>query len=60
MSSTTKLHPLGKDGPLIPSVGFGLMGVGRAYYGALPSDEERFALLDRAVDIGATFWDTSE
>lgn len=60
MSTTIKLRPLGKDGPLVPSLGFGLMGAGRAYYGALPSDEERFALLDRAVEMGATFWDTSE
>ncbi|KAK9233902.1 putative aldo-keto reductase [Lipomyces kononenkoae] len=56
----SKLHPLGKNGPLVPALGFGLMGMSQPHYGALPSDEERFALLDRAVEIGATFWDTAD
>ncbi len=34
----------------------GLAGV----YGAPPSDEERFKVLDRAVELGETFWDTAE
>lgn len=50
---------LGKDGPTVPALGFGLMGLSIAY-GTAPSDEERFALLDRAAEIGATFWDTAE
>ncbi|KAF5019267.1 hypothetical protein F66182_8720 [Fusarium sp. NRRL 66182] len=50
---------LGKDGPLIPAMGLGLMGMSHSY-GETPSDEERFAVLDRAVEIGATFWDTSD
>ncbi|CRG84802.1 hypothetical protein PISL3812_01997 [Talaromyces islandicus] len=58
--SSSKLHQLGKNGPLVPSLGFGLMGMSSNHYGAYPGDEERFALLDRAVEIGATFWDTSD
>lgn len=29
-------------------------------YGTPPKDEERFAILDRAAEIGATFWGTAE
>jgi aryl-alcohol dehydrogenase-like predicted oxidoreductase len=50
---------LGKDGPLVPALGFGLMGLS-IVYGTVPGDEDRFAVLDRAVELGATFWDTSE
>jgi aryl-alcohol dehydrogenase-like predicted oxidoreductase len=53
-------RPLGRNGPLVPALGFGLMMVTASNYGALPADDERFALLDRAVEIGATFWDSSE
>lgn len=50
---------LGKNGPAVPALGFGLMGMSHSY-GTIPSDEERFALLDRAVELGETFWDSSE
>ncbi|KAI1373878.1 Aldo/keto reductase-like protein [Hypoxylon crocopeplum] len=49
---------LGKDGPQVPSLGFGMMGLSVAY-GEAPSDEERFKVLDRAWELGATFWDTA-
>jgi aryl-alcohol dehydrogenase-like predicted oxidoreductase len=55
----TILHQLGKNGPSVPALGFGLMGLSQGY-GAIPSDEERFAILDRALEIGSTFWDSSE
>ena len=29
-------------------------------YGTPPKDEERFQILDCAVELGETFWDTSE
>ena len=29
-------------------------------YGTVPSTEERFKILDRAVELGATFWDTAD
>jgi aryl-alcohol dehydrogenase-like predicted oxidoreductase len=54
------LRRLGKSGPMVPAMGFGLMGMGYQSYGTVPSDDERFALLDRAVELGSTFWDTSE
>lgn len=31
-----------------------------AFYGAIESDEDRFKVLDRAVELGATFWDTAD
>ncbi|OCL02830.1 putative aldo/keto reductase [Glonium stellatum] len=52
------LRKLGKNGPSVPALGFGLMGMSIGY-GTAPSDEERFRILDRAVELGATFWDTS-
>ena len=54
------LRKLGKNGPSVPALGFGLMGMSVPVYGATPSDEERFAILDRAFELGATFWDSSE
>src|SRR5687768_17075316 len=60
MSSAPVLHRLGKDGPMIPAIGFGLMGLSSHSYGPPPDDEERFALLDRAYELGARFWDSAE
>lgn len=31
-----------------------------AWYGDFPSDEERFAILDRAHELGETFWDSAD
>lgn len=45
---------------MVPALGLGLMGMSHGTYGTIPSDDERFALLDRAVELGETFWDTSE
>lgn len=59
MSLRESLHKLGKNGPSVPPLGFGLMGL-CGVYGTPPSDEERFQLLDRAVELGETFWDTSK
>ncbi|RYO88368.1 hypothetical protein DL766_009979 [Monosporascus sp. MC13-8B] len=54
------LHPLCKNGPSVPALGFGLMGLSLQTYGPVPNDEDRFAVLGRAVELGATFWDTSD
>jgi aryl-alcohol dehydrogenase-like predicted oxidoreductase len=62
-TSTTTMAPLtrtlGKNGPSLPAIGFGLMSIGGTY-GAAPSDEERTALLDHAHAIGEHFWDTAD
>ena len=58
-AQSVPLRKLGKNGPSIPALGFGLMGLSVAY-GTVPSDDERLAILDRAFDLGATFWDSAE
>jgi aryl-alcohol dehydrogenase-like predicted oxidoreductase len=50
---------LGRDGPEIPAIGFGLMGLSMAY-GAVGPDEERLAVLDRAWELGCTNWDSAD
>lgn len=51
---------LGTGGPLVPALGFGLMGMSHAYETKNKPNSERFAVLDHAIEIGNTFWDTSE
>ncbi|KAH7379040.1 NADP-dependent oxidoreductase domain-containing protein [Cadophora sp. MPI-SDFR-AT-0126] len=43
----------------IPALGFGLMGLSVGY-GKAESDEPRFKVLDRAFELGETFWDSSD
>ncbi|KAL5001699.1 NADP-dependent oxidoreductase domain-containing protein [Aspergillus recurvatus] len=55
---TLPTRPLGKDGPQVPRLGFGTMGLS-AFYGPTKPDEERLAVLDKAYKLGETFWDTA-
>ncbi|KAL4908725.1 NADP-dependent oxidoreductase domain-containing protein [Aspergillus multicolor] len=48
-----------KNGPRVPALGFGLMEMSWQTYGTMPNDEPQFAILDRALELGATFWDTA-
>ncbi|EOO01251.1 putative aldo-keto reductase putative protein [Phaeoacremonium minimum UCRPA7] len=50
---------MGKNGPLVPRIGMGLMGVS-AIYGLPAPTPDRLALLDRAYELGDTFWDTAD
>ncbi|TVY51804.1 Aldo-keto reductase yakc [NADP(+)] [Lachnellula cervina] len=50
---------LGKNGPEIVAEGFGLMGLS-AFYGKPEPDEERFKVLDRALELGQTNWDSAD
>jgi hypothetical protein len=50
-------RPLGKNGPQVPRLGFGTMGLS-VFYGPAKPDAERLALLDKAYELGETFWDS--
>lgn len=53
------LRQLGRNGPKLPAMGFGLMTLSGGY-GTPPPDKERFEILSRAHELGETFWDTAE
>jgi len=51
--------PLGRDGPQVSRLGFGVMGLS-GFYGNVKSDAERLAVLDHAHRAGELFWDSSD
>lgn len=59
MPAQLPTRKLGKNGPQVTAMGFGLMGLS-AFYGAPESDEARFKVLDRAHELGELFWDSSD
>ncbi|KAI9930820.1 hypothetical protein MW887_011578 [Aspergillus wentii] len=53
------MRQLGKNGPLIPRLGLGLMGAS-GMYGMPLVESEHMAFLDEAYKRGETFWDTTD
>jgi aryl-alcohol dehydrogenase-like predicted oxidoreductase len=53
------MRQLGKNGPSVSAIGFGAMGLS-AFYGTPASDDERFKVLDRAIELGSTYFDTAD
>ena len=52
---------LGQNGPRVPAMGLGLMGLS-AFYKDTPdqSDEARFKVLDAAHAAGQVLWDSAD
>lgn len=49
---------LGKTGPEVPAIGFGCMVLSGSYG---PADQQKsLATLERALELGCTFWDTAD
>ena len=60
MTPSIPLRKLGADGPDVPALGYGMMGLSQPVYGSVSSEEDKFAMLDRAYELGARHWDSSE
>ncbi|KAJ5247488.1 Aldo/keto reductase [Penicillium chermesinum] len=56
---TLPTRALGRNGPLVPRLGLGLMGT-TGIYGAPRTNDETFELLDAAFERGEIFWDTAD
>ena len=54
-----KTRRLGPNGPEVSAVGLGCMGMS-AFYGAASDEATAQATLQRALDLGVTFFDTAE
>jgi aryl-alcohol dehydrogenase-like predicted oxidoreductase len=57
---TIPTRPLGKNGPQVSALGFGVMCLSGGYGVTPASDEERFKILDRAIELGSTFFDSAD
>jgi len=58
MTTTTKIIALGNEGLSVPAIGLGCMGMS-GFYGHSDS-QSCLGVLDRAVELGCTFWDTAD
>ena len=49
---------LSKNGPQVSAIGFGAMGIS---IGNVPlTDDERFKVFDRAIELGSTYFDSAD
>jgi aryl-alcohol dehydrogenase-like predicted oxidoreductase len=53
-----KTRRLGRDGPRVSAIGIGCMGMSQSY--GEPNEAESLATIDRALELGVTFFDTAD
>ena len=53
-----KTRALGRRGPRVSALGLGCMGISQSY--GRPDDAESRATIDRALELGVTFFDTAD
>jgi aryl-alcohol dehydrogenase-like predicted oxidoreductase len=53
-----KLRKFANTDIMLPAIGLGCMGMNHAY--GEPDDAESLATLNKAIDLGITFWDTAD
>lgn len=58
-SGKVPTRKLGKNGPEVDAIGYGLMGLS-SFYGTVKPDEERYALLDHIFESGCRNWDSAD
>ena len=60
MAHQAPQRTLGTNGPQVPALGFGTMGLSILYTSRPQLDEERLQVLDTAHSLGATHWDSAD
>jgi len=53
-----RLRPMGKSGLKVLAIGLGCSGMSRSY--GIPDDQESMATIQRAIELGINFFDTSD
>ncbi|KAI8814807.1 NADP-dependent oxidoreductase domain-containing protein [Cladochytrium replicatum] len=59
LSAPPLLRHLGRNGPKVNAMGFGAMGLSD-FYGPIVTEEEGIQVLNRVLDLGCSFIDTSD